>query len=309
MTEINIVASFVLIPLFFMLPVIAKYIDMKIATIQAARYQAWEYTVWYTSNSERTAGFSAASAPVKSLDTTAREAERRFFGLENQPLSAADSGGIGSEAEVKQYWRDHADRSLFQYQNNLNSPSMTTTDSTPTLPVLGDITNLLYKGFDAITSVLASVMKVIGSPVGFTVIELDRYANGSMSLQITDNGIINDNGTPITGTLTASAAVLTEPWNAGGVDHVSNQVRGLVPTGIIGEIWTKFTNLPGIKQLWSILTFFLPEFSNDCLKWGYVEPDNVPPYYLESGGSHSCSSGLCQFSPEPTPPPGNCSAF
>ena len=51
MTEFQICAAYVLIPLFLMVPLLAKYIDIKHATISAARYQAWEYTAWYNGDS------------------------------------------------------------------------------------------------------------------------------------------------------------------------------------------------------------------------------------------------------------------
>ena len=52
MTEFLICASFVLIPLFLGLSMLAKYIDIKQAAVQAARYEAWEYTVWYATDTE-----------------------------------------------------------------------------------------------------------------------------------------------------------------------------------------------------------------------------------------------------------------
>jgi hypothetical protein len=41
MTEVLIAATFILVPLFLIVPAFGKFIDMRHATIQAARYQAW----------------------------------------------------------------------------------------------------------------------------------------------------------------------------------------------------------------------------------------------------------------------------
>ena len=79
MTEFLICASFALIPLFLGISLLAKYIDIKQAAIQAARYQAWEYTVWYGNDSEPMTGFNAVTQPIKSTSATQNETRRRFF--------------------------------------------------------------------------------------------------------------------------------------------------------------------------------------------------------------------------------------
>src|SRR5690606_24618203 len=47
MTEFVVSAAFVLVPLFIIIPILGKYVDMKHMAVQAARYEAWEYTVNY----------------------------------------------------------------------------------------------------------------------------------------------------------------------------------------------------------------------------------------------------------------------
>ena len=47
LVEFTIAAMTLLVPLFFMISYIAKYHDMQAATIQAARYAAWERTVYF----------------------------------------------------------------------------------------------------------------------------------------------------------------------------------------------------------------------------------------------------------------------
>ena len=45
-----VIAMLVLLPIFFMIPILGKYLDIKMATISAARYEAWERTVAYPSS-------------------------------------------------------------------------------------------------------------------------------------------------------------------------------------------------------------------------------------------------------------------
>lgn len=48
LTEFVVVGSLVLVPLFLIVPVIAKVISQKQDVELAARYAAWERTVWYS---------------------------------------------------------------------------------------------------------------------------------------------------------------------------------------------------------------------------------------------------------------------
>jgi len=93
MTETIIAASFVLIPLFLLIPLLGKYIDIRHTTIQAARYEAWEYTVWYRDNNKRTTinpyaeqpngvkdeNNNDVPLPTKGYTELQKEARQRFF--------------------------------------------------------------------------------------------------------------------------------------------------------------------------------------------------------------------------------------
>ena len=85
MTEFVIAATYVLIPLFVFIPLFAKYIDFKHAAIQAARYQAWEYTVWYDDAGDRdildnfNSGHSGFRIPEKPLAVTRDESKVRLM--------------------------------------------------------------------------------------------------------------------------------------------------------------------------------------------------------------------------------------
>ena len=85
MTETVIASSFVLIPLFLLIPLLGKFIDIQHTTIQAARYEAWEYTVWYRRNSEKPSGVKYRNSntnialPTKSYTRVQNEARQRFF--------------------------------------------------------------------------------------------------------------------------------------------------------------------------------------------------------------------------------------
>ena len=76
-TEFNVTAAFVLVPLFIMIPLIGKHIDMKHSSVQAARYMAWERTVWFE---DSTKPKGSTKAQVKSQKQLVKETRERFFG-------------------------------------------------------------------------------------------------------------------------------------------------------------------------------------------------------------------------------------
>jgi len=100
MTEIVISATYVLIPLFIAIPMLAKYIDIKQAAVQAARYEAWEYTVWYDDENNDDhdildnydSGISGYATPEKGVGIVQNESQRRFFSrVGTNPTNGADS--------------------------------------------------------------------------------------------------------------------------------------------------------------------------------------------------------------------------
>jgi len=119
MTELLITASMVLVPLLLLIPLLGKYIDIKHSTIQAARYEAWEYTVWYngTNNGQsddRPDGYPNTQ-PVKSLTQTQMESRRRFFSDISLPIANDDKtvGWRSDPGERNPLWMDHEGNMLW----------------------------------------------------------------------------------------------------------------------------------------------------------------------------------------------------
>ena len=102
MVEFLIAATLVLIPLFLTVPLLGKYMDLKATSIQAARYAAWERTVWF--------GGTNWTAGEKEDIKIQREIQQRFFSdtatvkLQSTDGNATGWGGTGP----KPLWRDRA---------------------------------------------------------------------------------------------------------------------------------------------------------------------------------------------------------
>ena len=99
LAEFTIAAATVLLPLFLIIPLLGKYMDMKASAIQAARYAAWERTVWF--------GSSDWTAGTKSDLEIQHEVQQRFFSdTATAKLQSTQSSATGWAGGPKPLWRD-----------------------------------------------------------------------------------------------------------------------------------------------------------------------------------------------------------
>ncbi len=284
MTETLITASTVLVPLLLLIPLLGKYIDIKHATIQAARYEAWEYTAWYGNNSvrtgpwstgERSTGFrdmdgSAISQPVKSVTSVQAESRQRFFSATDSLITATDAADGWDDTNANLLWQDHRGNLLWDG----DIPSSTTpTSSTDTPDYSGGVLNTLLDILDAVFGAIAYAMKLIGSSVGFTAINTDGLAKSDLVVPVsvpaglidfatlTDAPGVDDSLAAFDLEFEAGAAVLTDGWNTGGTAHTINQVGGITPTKILDSLVdTLLGSVPGLQTAWDVVTLLIPEW-------------------------------------------------
>ena len=346
MTEFVISASLFLIPLFLGMSLIAKYIDIKQTNVQAARYQAWEYTVWFANDTERSidfknfsmddgelmSGFDAVDQPVKSTAQTRQESKKRFYtsiGTEEttSPITATDVAFVwDNDTSINPLWKNHKGESLYAGVDGIQA-SLSSSTGTPTLPILGDVVNGLMDGIGIAFGLIGELLGAIKSSVGFNAINTNGYAEASASMQIAANPMftnISDIDVSLDGAATTTldfittASVLSDGWNAGGVEHVYNQAGGTVPTTVLKEIISK---IPGFDEAWAIASALAPELmpcdplythpfapdeTNGSFWLGYIDVDAVNPDRLipdptepdERNGTQSCNdAGMCDFVP------------
>lgn len=101
LTEFLVVAL-ALVPLFLLVPVIAKYQDIAHSSQLASRYAAFDATV----NNDSTNGF-------KDADLLAQEVRRRFFSNIDAPIKSSDAPG-NFKAHQNLFWRGPNDQPLIQ---------------------------------------------------------------------------------------------------------------------------------------------------------------------------------------------------
>lgn len=199
MVEFVIGATLFLIPVFLIIPLLGKYADMKSAVVQAARYNAWERTVWY-------GGTSSSSGDWEGNDKSESQIKTEMV----------------SKFLTNDLWYDRAGRAMTASSSN----SITNEDSPGTAnTILGFAVTVadalgpftlemkgLYSGNASLsTAAITPIGVVLGEPGG-----LQKW--DSLNLTISDKNVILANG-----------------WGANGADHVKSQVQGLTPTSILSN--------------------------------------------------------------------------
>jgi len=303
LTEFVIGAAFVMVPLFILISVAGKHSDVKYASVQAARYEAWEFTANYVNLSEQPTGFSAVQSsvlPQKSTLQVQRESRRRFFSDPDLTLSSRfDRQGYQS-ADANPLWKYHDGSEMYD-SSALDTVSRTQgSEGTPDPTKV--ITGIIRLA-DTIFSFLASALGAINAGAGFDALNADGYAKSRVSTPIEEPPSYSYLTQASRGplfieerklTFEAKASVLTDGWSSGGADHTLYQARGLTPTALLDVLLN-----PGGFPLQDVAAYGLlsPELRRDSLRFGHMEKDTVHPSKLEGGATdHSCSDGgYCEF--------------
>lgn len=311
MTEFVVSAAFVLVPLFIIIPVVGKYIDMKLNTVQAARYVAWEYSAHYAEHWDRPAGFGAltsARRPVKSVGRVEKEAIRRFYSDTAVPVDTNTDRTGYRPTDRNGLWVYH--NGLPMYEPSQKSP-VSANASLPTpdrLKMVNGVIGLLGAGMNMV----AKVFGTLGIEGGFDAINPDGNltVDGRNSVRIhapvaeaPNYAALNREdrkplfGRPLNLSMRAKGGLLTETWGAGGQAHAVYQSSGLVPTVLIDYVLEGW----GIP-LQSIASTVLisPELGPDNLQFGYPihdasVMDQVPVGALKDDPrTLSCPGGYCE---------------
>jgi hypothetical protein len=311
MTEFVVSAAFVMVPLFIIVPTLAKYIDMKLAAVQAARYASWEYTAHYVARNDQPIGFSygSGSMPLKKLTDTQKEAKRRFYSNTASELNTNRdrTGYLASEANP--LWTYHNGLPMYK-EASQTADALVVRGSDPTPDKL-KILNFLVGGLGWITNLIADFNAKIGLNTGFDAINPDGNAtvDGLYHTRVAMKVEAAPSFTPIRSQnrmplflenlnlqMQAKSGLLTETWGAGGAAHTVYQSSGLLLTPYIDFLLNGW----GIPLQTIASTILLsPELDKSSLKFGYPldNPevmDLVPIDKLENDSrSLSCDGNYC----------------
>lgn len=254
MAEFVIVAVLVLVPLYLLIPILGKYIDMKSAAVVGARYAAWERTVFYAG--------PAASVDwpgVEKTDAEIRnEVRQRIFSqgtsIENGDRSATNWGGGGYRAS----WVNRDGSGMLPDYNAVTQA--TQNDDSP--GIANDVLNLIVTVADALGPFTLEMKGLYSAEVAVSA--------NTLPINFSFDSEITKAFNPGKLTFSDRSVVLANGWSAKGSDHVKSQTQGLTPTGVFQ---TPVGNVI-FKLIQAVVGIAMPEIW--LLELGKIEPDVVP---------------------------------
>ncbi|CAN5714573.1 hypothetical protein BH11PSE12_BH11PSE12_33780 [soil metagenome] len=263
MVELVIVASLVLVPLFLAIPLLGKYLDMRSTAVQAARYAAWERTVWYGGNSASSIGWFGVDRKWQANDKTDDQI-RKELGVRQLSETAAtdaftnnDRNASGFKNSSKTLWNDRANQPLLaQYSDIQTSVANGTAPGT--------------------LNVILTPIANFASTLGPFTLEMNAKYAANVTFKVKDIDYDHFLAKSSTVSFSETNVLLANGWSANGPDgtdktSVKQQVKGLVPTSIFTAT---IGGVPIMEYIQTVLSVFLPEVSK--LEMGKIEPEKVP---------------------------------
>ncbi len=244
-TEFIIAAVFVLIPLFLLIPILGKYIDIRHAAINRARFEAWEYTAWnIPGQDKRVAIKSNQSAGQRKFQITQARAEHYFF---SDPTSPAYTNP-DSPFTPNPLWVDHKSDSLFTDPSTAVSSISVNETPTKFKGNSPDVLNFLVDGMNVVAWVFDEILKIEHVDGKFDVLEPEyrkNYVRSEVTVKVRPlddilphnslgTGPQENDTTPLT--IHSKASVLTDSWNSGSTLNANTETRGLVFTAFLNPL-------------------------------------------------------------------------
>jgi len=312
MVEFIITTSFILLPLFLVLPYIAKYIEIQQYNVQAARYEVWEYTAWFRASADVPKSFNDGGTLAgmveanKSVLAVQNESRKRFFANSKNKIKADDHVGLKSTDINPFLARDYKDNQILEDTlKGAISYNQSTPDLSSKLTGGAGIVSGIIDVVSAVSGFLGTEVPGAGSLVPtFSVLNSSGYQQTSIEIPINNAPAYTDMqgvrepllGRPLNLTFSAQAALLSEGWNAGGRDHAKIEAEALVPTRVLRS---PFEFVMQIFDVFPFSTFPVDELKADSLIWGHTDSEAIPPEFLDSDEETECDdNGYCFF-PEP----------
>ena len=270
LTEMVIACLAVLIPLFVFGWALNGYATARNTAVTAARYAAWERTVWFAQGP--TDAPSNVNVAVKTQDRIEADMVERVFqrgrGPSGQPDAIRSHAGMAPAAA-----NSARSLGLQTYRTNDNVIDVeraTGSEFQGTKPRLA----LFDSGVSTSTGVVG-VLEAIGkasSLGGGAGIDLENRGLWKADVSLKTNGLniaaLSDGAMSHLPAVRfdESAAVLTNTWNVGGAAHEETRVKPLVPMSIL--------SMPLVDTLLDVLGFLIPPLGD----WdpGVVKPDILP---------------------------------
>ncbi len=244
MAEFGVVAAFFIVPVLIGMTWLARVESSKQHMHQAARYAAWERTVWHRSGN---------TYVTKSDTDVAREITRRVY------------------APVRNGVDTTNDRLAVNMNSEQLAPFLYTQDYQQgnTLPMFRPIGGQQSRAGVAYArgSESNAIVQLLNGAGRLLQLESDGIATSTVSADIEVIPSIRNLGVlPATFTSQSKNALLGGAWNANGPQGEARTVRRTVLTNA-------FNSIPGFSVIQSVIGFLFPEFNQ--LDLGHVDTEKM----------------------------------
>lgn len=263
LTELLVVGTFVLVPLFLIIPVVAKLISQKQDVEIAARYAAWERTVWYEEKPGGLDGYEGADPAVKSDAEIAAEVDARIF--------SEDTRRIVSTTDMA-YELDPFSRRQNGGRQPLLARSTRGNNGAGAEYATISARNREPDGLAHLTSGFADIAGFLGQ---FDLGRRGLY-DATASVELTDLSSVFGQGLGVADlTLESNNALFTQSWAAGGRKHAEYRIQGLLPQQYLDN-----DLIATIQDIVALLPIS-KEINSDCLIFGHTTIEPLPVHRLE----------------------------
>lgn len=244
MAEFGVVATLFIVPLLIGMTWLARVESSKQHLHQAARYAAWERTVWYRSGS---------TYVTKNDTDVAREVTRRVY---SPVRHLVDTNRDRLAVDMS---RDRLDPFLY-------TQDYRTGNSLPMFRPIGSQQSRASVAY-ARSSESGAIASLLDGAGRFLQLQSDGIATSTVSAEIEVIPSIRSLGSlPATFTSQSQNALLGGAWNANGPEGEARSVRRTVAT-------TAFDSIPGFDLLKSMVGVLFPEI--DTLDPGHVDVEKM----------------------------------
>lgn len=281
MTEFNITAVAVLLPLFILIPLLGKYIDIKHTSVQTARNTTWERTVWHEGNLLD----SSSTLAIKQNNSLTKDAITRTYAKADSNIRSSNQSFA-----MNPLWTDHSGTPLFDVGGDVKDnmgqsdvPSLGYKGITTTSNILQELVSPLDSVMNKVNGVFGTnvtISTMIGGPVqnlGNGTVDntsdynfnLDSYYRPVVTLTVPANDRVASLGIPDL-TFTGKASLISDGWNS-DVNRFERVVKSYVPLSQAGEQGiVEFVQGLAEYELPIIGWQLFPELGSNSLELGYV---------------------------------------
>jgi len=228
-----LVSMLFFLPVFLMVPVIGKYLDVKQKTIEASRYAAWERSVWADPGHNWGKDTTTNS---KSDDIIATEVDRRFFGHLSQMISHQSALPHKDGVVDNPMWNT-TNTKIEMFEKKQNGSTKPVESYLPILKGVKTGSKKLRAFTEIKEQKTPATPLVVGQVADMMKLGAEDYVIATVSTPIKNHSISKDDKLVIS----AKSALLTNTWSAPDEAKFEDRVdsfyyhetaNGIVKTGI-----------------------------------------------------------------------------